>query len=166
VPEPYRSPDWVLVPAKPVWGLNTNEWMNQKTRSTQPYHPRLQTFPLDHGSPTRWPPGCISGPRLHFVNCVDSIETTQYFRWFYIYFLYITVSSVYVYTNYCYISLTARETDYKNGCGPLSLKVAWLCFRLLRRHSVHIQEILYLYFITFLSYLTAPVQNLHILWYL
>jgi hypothetical protein len=27
VPEPYRSPDWVLVPAKPAEGLNTNEWI-------------------------------------------------------------------------------------------------------------------------------------------
>jgi hypothetical protein len=26
---PYQSPDWVLVPAKPAWGLNTNEWMNE-----------------------------------------------------------------------------------------------------------------------------------------
>jgi hypothetical protein len=24
VPEPYRSPDWALVPAKPAQGLNTN----------------------------------------------------------------------------------------------------------------------------------------------
>jgi hypothetical protein len=24
VPEPYRSPDWALVPAKPALGLNTN----------------------------------------------------------------------------------------------------------------------------------------------
>ena len=24
VPEPYRSPDWALVPAKPAEGLNTN----------------------------------------------------------------------------------------------------------------------------------------------
>ena len=26
MPEPYRSPDWALVPAEPAWGLNTNEW--------------------------------------------------------------------------------------------------------------------------------------------
>jgi hypothetical protein len=25
VPEPYRSPDWALVPAKPAYGLNTND---------------------------------------------------------------------------------------------------------------------------------------------
>ena len=25
VPEPYRSPDWALVPAKPAFGLNTND---------------------------------------------------------------------------------------------------------------------------------------------
>jgi len=24
VPEPYRSPDWALVPTKPALGLNTN----------------------------------------------------------------------------------------------------------------------------------------------
>jgi hypothetical protein len=36
VPEPYRSPDWVLVPAKPTQGLNTtnNTYIHTANYST------------------------------------------------------------------------------------------------------------------------------------
>jgi hypothetical protein len=34
MPEPYRSPDWDLVPAKPAQGLNTNNNNNNNTLPT------------------------------------------------------------------------------------------------------------------------------------
>jgi hypothetical protein len=37
VPEPYRSPDWALVPAKPAQGLNNNNNNNNNNKVKKLY---------------------------------------------------------------------------------------------------------------------------------
>jgi hypothetical protein len=51
VSEPYRSPDWALVPAKPAQVLNTNNNNNKEKKKKKKKKKKNRHFPLSKKTP-------------------------------------------------------------------------------------------------------------------
>jgi hypothetical protein len=72
---------------------------------------------LNHGSPTRSPPGCIMWPAATFVNHVYTIKITQKC-------MQLGIPLIVIF------SLAAHKPADNNRCGPLPKNIGCPCFKL------------------------------------